>query len=55
MSSTEKSIVQSGHAEVESNKDELAAMSEDVLTQAKARAESIEPFNGDAGNKKGGT
>ena len=29
-------------AEVESKKDELAARSEDVLTQAKARAESIE-------------
>ena len=29
-------------AEVESKKDELAAMSEDILTQAKARAESIE-------------
>ena len=28
--------------EVESKKDELAAMSEDILTQAKARAESIE-------------
>jgi len=33
---------ESNIAEVESKKDELAAMSEDILTQAKARAESIE-------------
>ena len=33
---------ESNIAEVESKKDELAAMSEDTLTQAKARAESIE-------------
>ena len=33
---------ESNITEVESKKDELAAMSEDILTQAKARAESIE-------------
>ena len=33
---------ESNIAEVESKKDELAAMSEDILTKAKARAESIE-------------
>ncbi|MAX49656.1 MAG: 50S ribosomal protein L9 [Gammaproteobacteria bacterium] len=33
---------ESNIAEVESKKDELAAMSEDILTQARARAESIE-------------
>jgi len=33
---------ESNIAEVESKKDELAAMSEDILIQAKARAESIE-------------
>ena len=33
---------ESNIAEVESKKDELAAMSEDILTQAKARAETIE-------------
>ena len=33
---------ESNIAEVESKKDELAAMSEDILTKAKARGESIE-------------